>query len=136
MNRNNLLGYSSALVAAMCYGTAAVLIKKGVSDFASPLVGATLALLAGTISLSLMSATESNAGVRNNRRAIIFLALSGIMSATGVTANYLALSYAPVVVVSPISSANPLVSIIGAHFLLRHFEPITKRTIIGALLVL
>lgn len=119
----------------MCYGATSVLIRKGVNDFASPLVGATLALLAGTIALSLMSVADGGNGLRDKKKAILFLALSGIMSATGVTANYLALSQAPVTVVSPISSTNPLVSIIGAHFILRHFEPITKRTVIGALLV-
>ena len=61
--------------------------------------------------------------------------LSGIASASGVTFLYFALSKSPVVVVSPVVAINPLITLTLAHLLLQRLERITKRTIMGTLLV-
>ena len=46
-----------------------------------------------------------------------------------------ALTEAPVVVVSPITGINPLVAILLAHVFLQRLEHVTKRTIVGGILV-
>ena len=68
-------------------------------------------------------------------KGYLWFGLSGIASASGVTLLYFALSKAPVVVISPVVAINPLITLTLAHFLLQRLERITKRTIMGTLLV-
>ena len=60
---------------------------------------------------------------------------AGFASAFGVSCWYLALSKAPVVLVTPIIAVNPLVTIGLSLVFLRKLEKVTKKTIWGAALV-
>ena len=135
LNNSNATGYISAVAAAVAYGINNIIIKKGVSDFASPLVGATIAFFFGMAFLLLASLGNFGPSVKNNRKGALFLALAGMSAGLGVSANYSALSLAPVVVVAPITSINPLITLILAYVVLRKLERITLRVIMGAILV-
>ena len=63
------------------------------------------------------------------------MVLSGIAASSGVAFNYSALSLAPVVVVAPVSSVSPLISLSLAYVFLKQLERITLRIWIGACLV-
>ena len=65
----------------------------------------------------------------------MWFGLSGILSASGVAFLYIAMSNAPVVVVSPVIAINPLVTLVLAHFFLQRLERITARTLLGTALV-
>jgi len=71
----------------------------------------------------------------SSRRGFLWFGLSGIASAGGVTFLYFALSNAPVVVVSPVAAINPLITLTLAHIFLKKLERITKKTIMGTMLV-
>ncbi|MBI2886303.1 MAG: DMT family transporter [Chloroflexi bacterium] len=130
-------GYLFALGASASYGLAQVLTRYGVSQFASPLVGASISLLVGAIGLGLLSAREllpqlTGAG---GRRGLLLFSLAGVTAAGGVVMNYIALSYAPVVIVSPVLGVNPLVTLFFAAIFLRSLERITPRLVFGSVLV-
>ena len=64
-------------------------------------------------------------------RAIGLVAIGGVFMSTGVATLYLALSKAPVVVVSPVFALNPFVSMVLAHYFLQRLERITLPLVLG-----
>lgn len=131
----SLLGYGFSLLAALCYGAGQVLTRKGVSEFTHPLVGATIALLVGLLALAVLSIRDLQLDFVNHRRAMGLLALSGLAASIGVTSLYFALTVAPVVVIAPLTSTSPLVSLFLAHLFLQRLEGVTKRIILGSLFI-
>ena len=132
-----VLGYLSAFTAAMAYGIIHVLNKKIVTDFANPLVAATFTVLFGTLVLALFIGKRVPGDIKTApRKSLLFMALAGITATTGLVLSYIALTQAPVVIVAPVASINPLIALLFAHLFLRNLERITPRIVLGALLVL
>ncbi|MBM4414989.1 MAG: DMT family transporter [Chloroflexi bacterium] len=132
--RRTLAGVAFGLGAAVAYGTAQVLARHTVSDLAPPLVATFLALAWGTLGLFVLTA---RALPRNgySRRGVLYFAGAGGCSAGGVLLMFQALGRGNVVIVSPLVSTNPLFTLVLATLLLRDIERITRRTVLGALLV-
>jgi len=131
-------GYALALGAAASYGTSAVLIRAGLTRYSSPLYGITIALGVGALALAplaLRAARVQGKGWRPDRAAVLFILASGVSSLFGFGSNVLALSLLPVVVVTPISSIYPLITVLLVRLFLRHHERVTRQTVLGALLV-
>lgn len=132
------MGYAFAFGAAASYGTAAVLIREGVSTYGSPLAGVTVALATGLVLLAPLAwraRRQQVPGWRPGRVAILFVLASGFSSLLGFSANVYALSRLPVVVATPITSAYPLITVLLVRLLLRRHETVNRRTAWGALLV-
>ena len=135
-NRGIWLGYAAAIGAAIAYGASQTVGKHVTTEYAPPLVGTAFSLLFGFLYVSLMFHRHIPGDLRvSSRRGFLWFSLSGIASAAGVTLLYFALSSAPVVVVSPVVAISPLITLTLAHFFLQRLERITKRTIMGTLLV-
>ncbi len=134
----SLLGYALALGAALSYGASSVVAKKLTGEYGSPFMVAALSLLFG---VALLAPLAGRAAARSlspsavGRGNLVLAAVSGLAGASGVIALYLALERAPVVIVSPISSTNPLVTLLLAHlFLERRLERVTRWVLMGTLL--
>jgi drug/metabolite transporter (DMT)-like permease len=135
---HDLLGYVFAFCAAAAYGTAAPLIKIGLTRYGSVLTGMAISLAVGLLALTPLAIAAwrgQGAGWRPERRAILFVLASGCCAFIGFGSNTFALSKLPVVVVSPISSTYPLVTVLLVRIFLRHTEAITRRTALGAALI-
>ncbi len=132
--RRTLAGIAFGLTAAVAYGTAQVLARHSVSDLAPPLVGTFIALAWGTLGFFLLTVRGLQRGGYSGR-GVLYFAAAGVCSAGGVMLMFQALSRGNVVVVSPLVSTNPLFTLVLAAVLLRDVERITRRTIVGALLV-
>ena len=65
---------------------------------------------------------------------VAFAALSGLAAAAAVICLYYALQRAEVVVVSPIVSTNPLMTLLLAQVFIARLENITKRVLLGTTL--
>lgn len=130
-----MLGILASVLAAVCYGTAQFLARKLVTGQAPALVVTTFSLVAGMVILGALSARGMAQDKHAPRRDFLFIALAGLLAAGGVAATFYALSLAPLVVISPIAAANPLVSLALAHFFLHRLERVTLRIWIGAGLV-
>jgi drug/metabolite transporter (DMT)-like permease len=130
-----VMGMISSGLAAVCYGSSQFLARKLVTEQAPPFVVATYALLAGMVVLSVVTHRGIIKDRRAPRRAFLMMALAGLATTAGVTFNLLALSRAPVVIVAPVSSITPLVSLALAHIFLQRLERVTPRIWLGAALV-
>lgn len=132
------LGYLFAFAAAAAYGTAAPLIKIGLQRYGSVLTGMAISLAVGLLALTPLAFAAWRAqgpGWRPERRAILFVLASGCCAFLGFGSNTYAISQLPVVVVAPISSTYPLVTVFLVRVFLRHTEAITRRTALGAALI-
>ena len=131
-----LVGYAASVAAAFSYGAGTFVSRIVVTDYASPIVATALSLLFG---LTIMSAVFYRDAITDlpvaPRRAWGSIALAGLASAWGVSFMFLALSRAPVVLVSPLVSTFPLVSILLSHLFLKRLERVTMRTVVGGVLV-
>ena len=130
-----LMGILASVLAAVCYGAAQFLARKLVTGQAPALVVATFSLVAGMVILGVLSARGVAQDRHAPRRDFLFMTLAGLLASGGVAASFYALSLAPLVVVSPIAAANPLVSLALAHLFLHRLERVTLRIWIGAGLV-
>ena len=128
-------GYALALGAALAYGANAVIIRAGLERYGGPLTGAMIALAVGLTTMLPLAAAAwraQGAGWRPDRAAVLFVLASGLSSLFGFVSNIFALSVLPVVVVTPITSTYPLVTVLLVRLFLRHHERITRRTVLGA----
>ena len=134
--RRALYGYAAALVAAMSYGTGAIIAKKAVTDVASPMTATAFSLMFGMlIMLVVLPRTPRRDLTGPPRRSYVFIALAGLSGVWGVAFYNLALAQAPVALVTTVSSSYPLMAIAMAHFFMQRLERVTLRTVLGSALV-
>ena len=132
--RPRLFGYLAAFGAAWAYGTITVLGRVAVTDLTVPLVTATYTMLVGFIAMGVLSSRSIPVMLRDApRRALLSVAVGGLFMSSGVAFLYLALSKAPVIVVSPVFALNPVVALVLAHFFLQRLERITLPLVLGTL---
>jgi len=129
------IGRIFAIAAAMAYGVSQVLTRLGVTDFAPPLVGAAISLFSGTLVLATIGGKNPERNLRQKKRAVLFLMVAGVGSGLGVVTSFLALSMAQVVIVSPLLSTSPIFTLVLSHFFLRKLEGITRRLVLGTIIV-
>ena len=133
--RNAFTGIAFGIGAALAYGTSSVLIRQALTHLASPLVGAAVALLSGTLVFLIIGGRGLKASLAQNRKAVGFLLLAGLAASLGIVSSFFALSLAPVVTVSPLQSTSPLFAMLWSYLFLRRLERITPRLILGSILV-
>tara|TARA_B100001167_G_scaffold30386_1_gene16405 strand:- start:345 stop:1256 length:912 start_codon:yes stop_codon:yes gene_type:complete len=138
-----VLGYLMALGAGASYGATNVMAKQTLEVFDSPLVITMLSMLVGMLVLApLVGASTAQSGVHRekgqgfskNLWSLRWVALAGIASGIAVISLYFAVQRADVVVISPIVSSSPLITLFLAHVFLARLERVTKRLLFGALL--
>ena len=138
-----VLGYLMALGAGASYGATNVMAKQTLEVFDSPLVITMLSMLVGMLVLApLVGASTAQSGVHRekgqgfskNLWSLRWVALAGVASGIAVISLYFAVQRADVVVISPIVSSSPLVTLFLAHVFLTRLERVTKRLLFGALL--
>ena len=129
-------GYIFAVCAAAIYGLMAVLGKMITTEFASPMIVSGFSLLFGLLITGAIFGKNSVSNLSvSPMSGYLYMLGAGFASAFGVSCWYLALSKAPVVLVTPIIAVNPLVTIGLSLVFLRKLEKVTKKTIWGAALV-
>ncbi len=135
--RQLILGYGASLLAAIAYGSVAVVGKKIVIDFAPPLVATSFSMIFGTIILFVLFHRQfaSDIAAKPPTRAWLFVAIAGGSATWGVTFWFLALNEAPVVLVAPLAGTYPLIAVVLARIFLQRLERVTRQTFAGAALV-
>lgn len=132
------IGYLIAAGAAAAYGINAVLTRRGLAQYGSPLRAIVIALTSGVLVLAPFAVRAYRAqgdGWKPERRALLFILFSGLSAILGYCSNVLALSLLPVVVVAPISSTYPLVTVFLVRLFLRGHEEVNLRMALGAVAV-
>ncbi|PKB63792.1 MAG: hypothetical protein BZY80_05505 [SAR202 cluster bacterium Io17-Chloro-G2] len=134
-DRKSLLGYLLAVGAAASYGGANVMAKHLTLVYGSPLVITAFSLLFGILLLAPFAGTQAAQSLKalgRDLRFASFASLSGLASAMAVISLYYALQRADVVLVSPITSTNPLMTIFMARIFISQMENITWQVVAGA----
>ena len=136
LSRRMALGYAASVGAAFSYGAATFVNRKIVVDDTSPMVATALSLIFGTVIVAALFHRQAlNELPLAPGRALVHMALAGATGAWGVSFLYLALDRAPVVLVAPVTGAHPLFAIVLTYFFLKRTEAVTRRTVLGAVLV-
>lgn len=128
------LGYLLALAAAACYGGTNVIAKEVTEEYGSPLMVSAFSLVFGVILLWPLAGNAAVRTLRGARGDLLFVTsagLSGLAAAAGVIFLYYALQRADVVVVAPIVSANPIVTLILAQLFISRLENLTRWLVFG-----
>lgn len=134
-DKKSLLGYLLALGAAASYGGANVLVKHLILVYGSPLVITAFGLLFGILLLAPFTGTQAVQSLKTAGGGLKFAGfagLSGLASAMAIISLYYALQRADVVLVSPITSINPLMTIFLARMFISQMENITWQVVAGA----
>jgi len=134
-DKKSLLGYLLALGAAASYGGANVMAKHLTLVYGSPLVITAFGLLFGILVLAPFAGPQAVQSLRigdGRLRFAGFASLSGLASAMAIISLYYALQRADVVLVSPITSTNPLMTIFMARMFISQMENITWQVVAGA----
>ena len=135
ITRGVVLGYVCGLSAAVAYGSSTFMIKILVTDYATPLVTATFSVMFGLLMLAPLVASDVPRAFREHRRFATMFVFSGIAGGIGSLSIFFALERGDLMVVTPIISTSPLITLILAHLFLQRLEKLTIPIILGAILV-
>ena len=136
-DRRYLLGYLVALSAGSAYGMVNIFVKKANESLDSPLLVTSISLLIGISLLAPLVAPRTVKEGKNTsdlRRTLLFVVLAGLAAGVGVNSLYFALLTGDVVIVTPITSIAPLVTVLIAHVFISRQEQVTLRLAAGTAL--
>ena len=134
-DRRVILGSMIGLGSALGYGGNSVMAKWLVDDYAPPLVVSTFSLLFGMLIMLAMVGRDAASSFKLSPRTHLAIFLTGASTTAAITSFYFALQRSPVVVVSPIASTTPLVTLVLVHLFLQRMERVTLRMAAGTVLV-
>jgi len=122
------------IIAAVAFGISSNLRKLGLLIVNDPLTAA--AVTAGTafvFSISLLQTRGGIAALRLSRANAGWFFAGGLANTGATLSVFYALSFGEVVVVEPLVSSNPVISLVLSALFLRDLERITPRVVGGAL---
>ena len=129
-------GYVLAILAAACYGASTLSGRVLSIQFGSPLIMAAGSMFFATLVLIPFFGREAATKAASSGWATVFVFLAGFAAACAVTSLYFAVTRegSNILVIAPIVSCNPLVTLIMARLFLRQSETVTKELVIGTLM--
>ena len=132
----SVLGYALALSAAACYGAATLSGKVLSTLYGSPLIMAAGSMFFATLVIAPFFGREAAQGVKSSAKAALYVFLAGFAAACAVMSLYFAVTRegSSILVLSPIVSCNPLITLLLARLFLRRSESVTKELVIGTLM--
>ena len=123
------------LVGAMAFGASANLRKAGLGFVNIPVLAAAVtAASAALFSFALLQFRGGKAAFKLTRASAMWLFAAGIFNTAATLSVFYALSRGKVVIVEPLVSANPVLTLLFTAIFLRDLEALNRRVIIGALL--
>ncbi len=124
-------------LAAFCYGMNPILAKLGLQAGNEPLLGAGLGIIAGAVVYTAYFFVSGQAGqlFSLSRRAGVYFGLAGLASTLAIFSLFSALEYLPAVVVAPLTSVVPLVTLVLSRVMLPTSERITKADVAGTIFI-
>jgi DME family drug/metabolite transporter len=125
------------LVGAMAFGGSSILRKAGLTFGDSPVLGAAVTAGAAAIfSFVLLQVRGGKEVFKLTRRSAAWLFPAGVFNTAAMLSVFYALSHGRVVIVDPLVSSNPVLTLLLAAIFLRDVEILTLRVILGALLTI
>lgn len=132
-----MVGYGCAVLAALGYGVAPVVVRAGVGESGLGLLGGMIAYCAAfvtfwTISLIVPGQLRHIREVEPEPRKWYLFA--GVMTYLGQACYFMSLSLAPVTVVAPLFQLSLIVRVIAGYLLNREHEVFTRLSLIAILI--
>lgn len=123
------------LVGAMAFGGSAILRKAGLDIVGIPVLAAAVtAGSAALFSFALLQVQGGKQAFKLTRRSAAWLFPAGFFNTAAMLSVFYALSHGKVVIVEPLVSSNPVLTLLFTAIFLRDLEVINLRVITGALL--
>jgi uncharacterized membrane protein len=123
------------LLGAMAFGVSAILRKAGLNYVDIPVLAAAVtAGSAALFSFALLQFRGGKKAFKLTRRSAAWLFTAGLFNTAAMLSVFYALSYGKVVIVEPLVSSNPVLTLLFTAIFLRDLEAINLRVISGALL--
>jgi uncharacterized membrane protein len=123
------------LVGAMAFGASSILRKAGLGFINIPLLAAAVtAGSAAVFSFALLQIRGGKEAFKLTRKSASWLFAAGFFNTAAMLSVFYALSHGKVVVVEPLISANPVLTLLLTAIFLRDVEALSLRVFIGALL--
>lgn len=123
------------LVGATAFGASAILRKAGLGFVNIPLLAAAITAGAAAIfSFVLLQIQGGKQTFKLTRRSAAWLFSAGLFNTAAMLSVFYALSHGKVVIVEPLVSSNPVLTLLLTAIFLRDIEALSSRVIIGALL--
>jgi uncharacterized membrane protein len=134
-----LIGYGSALLAALAYGISPVLIRSGLEETGLGILGGLIAYSSATITFALISCIVPGQ-IRHlrqtDRKSLSWYTLAGVLVYVAQTLYFTALSLAPVTVVAPIHQFSMVARVCAGYVINRKHEVFSPTVIFAVLLSL
>jgi drug/metabolite transporter, DME family len=122
------------LVGAMAFGASAILRKAGLGFVDIPLLAAaTTAGAAALFSFCLLQIQGGKEAFKLTHKSAAWLFTAGFFNTAAMLSVFYALSHGKVVIVEPLVSSNPVMTLLLTSVFLRDLEALNLRVVIGAL---
>ncbi len=127
-------GAALALNSAVFASISFILRKVGMRLLPLPTLGSALTMTGALVALLPYVVLRARRDVlRTDRKSVKYLIAAGLLSSGGFLTYFLALDLGDIVRVTPLANTTPLFAL--AFLRLFHSEPVTRTTVLGALLV-
>ena len=132
----SVMGYGLAFTSAACYGASTLSGRVLSNLFGSPLIMAAGSMFFAMLVLSPWFGRQAVEGVTSSGRGSFFMFMAGLSAACAVMSLYFAITRegSSVLVIAPVVSCNPLVTLLLARLFLRRSETVSRELVIGTLL--
>jgi drug/metabolite transporter (DMT)-like permease len=130
-----LKGVLVSLAAALCWGITPTLIKIGLRDIDSPLLGAFISYASSSvlIAISLLYPGNSEKLRRLSRASLVPFIIAAFATSAAQIFRYIAFGFSPVSLVAPLIWANSLFVFPLSFLINRRIEAFSMRAVIGAI---
>jgi drug/metabolite transporter, DME family len=123
------------ILGAIAFGMSANLRKAGLEVLRVPILAAALtALTAALFSFTLLQFKGGKEAFRLSRKSAAWLFSAAFFNTAAMLSVFYALSHGKVVIVEPLVSSNPVLTLILTAIFLKDLEVLSSRVIIGAIL--
>jgi uncharacterized membrane protein len=123
------------LIGAMAFGASAILRKAGLDEAPVPVMAAAVtAGSAAIFSLALLQFRGGKEALKLTRRSATWLFAAALFNTAATLSVFYALNYGKVVIVEPLISSNPVLTLLFTSIFLRDLEALHARVLGGALL--
>ncbi|MBI3975360.1 MAG: EamA family transporter [Armatimonadetes bacterium] len=131
-------GYLYSVLAAVAYGTSPVLVRASLSEVNLPLAGGLISYIAASLAFGAFALASGSLGhIRAvPRPALPWFLLSGVSVGTSQVFRYLALSLAPVTIVSPIQRLSLLFRVLFSTLINPQYEALNRRILLAIFVAL
>jgi uncharacterized membrane protein len=122
-------------IGALAFGASSILRKAGLEYVAIPVMaGAVTAGTAAIFSFALLQCRGGKEALKLTRRSASWLFPAALFNTAATLSVFYALSHGKVVIVEPLVSSNPVLTLLFTAIFLRDLEAVNLRVIGGALL--